>query len=182
MFGVGIVSDTAIRRVKKRRSDQRIGMRRELIILLILILSFLFSFFRLAACNHKDPNRESYAEVSDDFRTAWLWLLCISFAVPEIGTFVRAARICFFRNIRICSRSEFGLVRHLAYLSFASFPIDIQSIHFSPSFAFTFADCNCRGVARARAGTAHVRDAARLECGEGGNGAQLSLPRASGPQ
>lgn len=28
-----------------------------------------------------------------------MWAIVFSFAVPEVGTFIRAARICFFKNI-----------------------------------------------------------------------------------
>lgn len=56
------------------------------------------------------PERELYAVVSKDFRISWIWAVCIAFSVPEMGTLIRAARICFFRNIRRAPWNELFLV------------------------------------------------------------------------
>lgn len=31
-------------------------------------------------------------------RTAWMWALVVAFSIPELGTFVRSLRICFFKS------------------------------------------------------------------------------------
>lgn len=33
-------------------------------------------------------------------RIAWLWAALIAFSAPEIGLFLRSARICFFKTVR----------------------------------------------------------------------------------
>lgn len=43
-------------------------------------------------------------------RIAWIWALFFAFAVPELGTMIRAGRIVFFRNIRRCKWAELLLV------------------------------------------------------------------------
>lgn len=65
------------------------------------------------------PDRELYALQSNNFRIAWTWMLCIAYIVPEMGTLLRAARICFFRNIRKCLWSELGLVCHGNAITFS---------------------------------------------------------------
>lgn len=57
-----------------------------------------------------DPDKELYAVIPDIQRIAWIWALVFAFSVPEIGVFMRAARICFFRNIRKATWCELLIV------------------------------------------------------------------------
>jgi chitin synthase len=41
---------------------------------------------------------------------AWIWCLLFAFAVPELGSLFRAARICIFKSARRCSFSDFVVV------------------------------------------------------------------------
>lgn len=65
-----------------------------------------FNLFLFDDSLFSGPERELYANVSEEFRIAWIWAICIAFSVPEFGTFFRSARICFFRNIRKASWGE----------------------------------------------------------------------------
>lgn len=60
--------------------------------------------------SYKVPEKEFYASISDSERIAWIWAIVFALAVPEIGTMIRAARICFFRNIRKSTWNELLLV------------------------------------------------------------------------
>lgn len=57
-----------------------------------------------------DPDQEFYAVIPIEQNIAWIWALVFAFAVPEVGTFIRAARISFFRNVSKANWHEFGLV------------------------------------------------------------------------
>lgn len=57
-----------------------------------------------------DPDKELYAEIPDVERIAWIWALVFALTVPEVGTLIRAARICFFRNVRKSPWNELLLV------------------------------------------------------------------------
>ncbi|KFB43652.1 AGAP001205-PA-like protein [Anopheles sinensis] len=50
-------------------------------------------------CDVRQPDKQFEAYIPREQRVAWMWALVFSFAVPEIGTLIRAARICFFKNI-----------------------------------------------------------------------------------
>ncbi|XP_037076307.1 chitin synthase chs-2-like [Pollicipes pollicipes] len=39
-------------------------------------------------------------EIPEVERVAWVWCLFLAFVVPELGTFIRSARICFFKSWR----------------------------------------------------------------------------------
>jgi chitin synthase len=41
---------------------------------------------------------------------AWIWAILIAFSIPEIGTFMRSARLCFFKRFRGFKMIEFGLI------------------------------------------------------------------------
>lgn len=43
----------------------------------------------------------------EEERVAWTWALLIAFSVPEIGAFIRAIRICFFKSWKKPQRSHF---------------------------------------------------------------------------
>lgn len=57
-----------------------------------------------------DPEKQLYAVIPEIQRISWIWALVFAFAVPEVGTFIRAGRICFFRNIRKPKWTELILV------------------------------------------------------------------------
>ena len=46
----------------------------------------------------------------EEERIAWMWALLIAFAVPEIGSLIRAARICFFKSWKVPYKSHFLFV------------------------------------------------------------------------
>lgn len=43
----------------------------------------------------------------EEERIAWLWAILIAFSIPEIGAFIRAIRICFFKSWKKPLRSHF---------------------------------------------------------------------------
>ena len=51
-------------------------------------------------CDTREPEKQFEAIIPTEQRIAWMWAISFAFAIPEIGTFVRAARICFFKNIQ----------------------------------------------------------------------------------
>lgn len=61
-------------------------------------------------CALADPEKELYAVIPEVQRIAWIWALIFAFALPEVGTFIRASRIVFFRNIRKAKWTETVLV------------------------------------------------------------------------
>ena len=36
-------------------------------------------------------------EIPEIEKVAWTWCLFLAFTVPEVGTFIRSARLCFFK-------------------------------------------------------------------------------------
>lgn len=48
---------------------------------------------------------------------AWKWALVFAFSVPEVGTFIRALRLCFFKSFRNFTLVEFGVVLGFESLS-----------------------------------------------------------------
>ena len=36
-------------------------------------------------------------EIPEIEKVAWIWCLFLAFTVPEVGTFIRSARLCFFK-------------------------------------------------------------------------------------
>lgn len=57
-----------------------------------------------------DPEQEFHAVIPIEQNIAWIWALVFAFSVPEVGAFIRAARISFFRNVGKAHWHEFGLV------------------------------------------------------------------------
>ncbi|XP_049787548.1 chitin synthase chs-2-like [Schistocerca cancellata] len=47
------------------------------------------------------------AELPEEERVAWMWCILIAYAVPELGTFIRASRMCFFKTVAKPSLPEF---------------------------------------------------------------------------
>ncbi|XP_053697083.1 chitin synthase chs-2-like [Sabethes cyaneus] len=50
-------------------------------------------------CDVRQPDKQFEAFIPTEQRIAWIWAIIFSFAIPELGTLVRASRICFFKNI-----------------------------------------------------------------------------------
>ncbi|KAJ2953678.1 hypothetical protein O0L34_g1295 [Tuta absoluta] len=66
---------------------------------------------RLAYCN-RDLGRDKQFIVSlpDEERVAWMWALLAAFAIPEIGSFIRSVRICFFKSSKRPTSVQFIVV------------------------------------------------------------------------
>ena len=62
-------------------------------------------------CN-KDLERDKkyVAEISNPEMVAWIWCIAIAYLAPEIGTFIRSARICVFKSCRKPFFSDFLVV------------------------------------------------------------------------
>ncbi|GAB0098083.1 Chitin synthase [Sergentomyia squamirostris] len=50
-------------------------------------------------CNPDDKIRTFEATLPDVENIAWIWAVVFAFAIPEVITFLRACRICLFKNI-----------------------------------------------------------------------------------
>ncbi|XP_046404364.1 chitin synthase chs-2-like [Ischnura elegans] len=50
------------------------------------------------------------SEVPEFEQMAWRWCIMIAFAIPELGTFVRAVRICFFKSWNLPTMAQFRVV------------------------------------------------------------------------
>lgn len=63
---------------------------------------------KIQYCN-KDLGRDKnfVTTLPEEERIAWIWALLIAYAVPEIGTLIRAARICFFKSWKRPMKSHF---------------------------------------------------------------------------
>ncbi|XP_065090221.1 chitin synthase chs-2-like [Ochlerotatus camptorhynchus] len=81
-------------------------------------------------CDVRQPDKQFEAFIPTEQRIGWMWAIIISFTIPEVGTLIRASRICFFKNI---SRPTWGQlmavsimegfhVTGLAMLAFLIFP------------------------------------------------------------
>ncbi|XP_058450072.1 chitin synthase chs-2-like [Malaya genurostris] len=81
-------------------------------------------------CDVRQPDKQFEAYIPTEQRIAWIWAIIFSFVVPELGTLIRAARICFFKNIArptwgqllAVSVMEAFHVIGLAMLAFLIFP------------------------------------------------------------
>ena len=56
------------------------------------------------------PEKEFAADLPPEQIISWKWGIIFAFAIPEIGTFLRAARICYFKNVRWFTWKEMGLI------------------------------------------------------------------------
>lgn len=66
---------------------------------------------RIPYCN-KDLGRDKtfVTVLPDEERIAWMWAILIAFAVPEVGAWIRSARICFFKSWRVPQKDHFLFV------------------------------------------------------------------------
>ncbi|XP_047516301.1 chitin synthase chs-2 isoform X2 [Pieris napi] len=54
---------------------------------------------RLAYCNRNlGRDKQFVVSLPDEERVAWMWVILAAFAIPEVGTFIRSVRICFFKS------------------------------------------------------------------------------------
>lgn len=70
-----------------------------------------------------EPQKEYLATIPEPQRIAWIWALVFSFGIPELGTFVRACRICWFKNNRKPTWTEMGIVTLFEMLSVSGLSI-----------------------------------------------------------
>nr|AGB51153.1 chitin synthase 1 variant B [Bactrocera dorsalis] len=56
-------------------------------------------------------------KLPEEERIAWIWALLIAYAIPEIGAFIRSARICFFKTFRVPKTGHFLFVTLMESLS-----------------------------------------------------------------
>ncbi|KAK3909060.1 Chitin synthase chs-2 [Frankliniella fusca] len=78
---------------------------------LLLMTGMLQSKRVVPVSNVKFGRENSYVyEVADEERVAFTWMLLLAFAVPELGTLFRSARICFFKSWRRPPFLDFLLV------------------------------------------------------------------------
>lgn len=78
---------------------------------LLLMTSQLRAKRVVPFCNARFNRGNSYVvELPDEERVAWIWMLLLAFAVPELGTLFRSVRICFFKSWRRPPFLDFALV------------------------------------------------------------------------
>nr|AOE23678.1 chitin synthase A [Phthorimaea operculella] len=66
---------------------------------------------RLAYCNRDlDRDKQFIVSLPDEERVAWMWALLAAFAIPEIGSFIRSVRICFFKSSKRPTSVQFVVV------------------------------------------------------------------------
>ncbi|XP_061707237.1 chitin synthase chs-2 isoform X3 [Cydia pomonella] len=66
---------------------------------------------RLAYCNRNlGRDKQFIVSLPDEERVAWMWALLAAFAIPEIGTVIRAVRICFFKSSKRPTSAQFIVV------------------------------------------------------------------------
>lgn len=53
-----------------------------------------------------EPQSNFNAQIEDSERIAWFWAIIFAFAFPELLTFYRSFRICFFKNVIMPSIAE----------------------------------------------------------------------------
>ncbi|KAL9891261.1 hyaluronan synthase-like protein kkv isoform 2-T2 [Glossina fuscipes fuscipes] len=63
---------------------------------------------KLEYCN-KDLGRDKtfVVKLPEEERIAWMWALIIAFAIPELGSLIRSARICFFKTFKVPKKEHF---------------------------------------------------------------------------
>lgn len=74
------------------------------------------------------PEKKLIALIPIEQVIAWKWAIVLAFSVPEVGTFVRSSRLCFFKTIRAFTWKEFFIVfgfesLHVVGLCFMVFKI-----------------------------------------------------------
>ncbi|XP_013133729.1 PREDICTED: uncharacterized protein LOC106099671 isoform X4 [Papilio polytes] len=66
---------------------------------------------RIAYCNRNlGRDKQFIVSLPDEERVAWMWAVFAAFAIPEIGTFIRSIRICFFKTSKRPSPVQFIVV------------------------------------------------------------------------
>ncbi|KPI93758.1 Chitin synthase 1 [Papilio xuthus] len=66
---------------------------------------------RIAYCNRNlGRDKQFIVSLPDEERVAWMWAVFAAFAIPEIGTFIRSIRICFFKTSKRPSPVQFVVV------------------------------------------------------------------------
>nr|AAG09712.1 chitin synthase 1 [Lucilia cuprina] len=63
---------------------------------------------RIEYCN-KDLGRDKtfVVKLPEEERIAWIWALIIAFSIPEVGSLIRSARICFFKTFKVPKTGHF---------------------------------------------------------------------------
>ncbi|XP_065368049.1 chitin synthase chs-2 isoform X1 [Calliphora vicina] len=63
---------------------------------------------RIEYCN-KDFGRDKtfMVKLPEEERIAWIWALIIAFSIPEVGSLIRSARICFFKTFKVPKTGHF---------------------------------------------------------------------------
>ncbi|XP_037814356.1 chitin synthase chs-2 isoform X2 [Lucilia sericata] len=63
---------------------------------------------RIEYCN-KDLGRDKtfVVKLPEEERIAWIWALIIAFSIPELGSLIRSARICFFKTFKVPKTGHF---------------------------------------------------------------------------
>ena len=56
------------------------------------------------------PEKEFVAILPTEQIISWKWGIIFAFAIPEAGTFLRAARLCYFKNMKWFAWKQFGVV------------------------------------------------------------------------
>lgn len=56
------------------------------------------------------PEKELEALIPDEQIIAWKWAIVFAFSAPEIGAWLRATRLVFFKTVKDFTWEEFGLV------------------------------------------------------------------------
>lgn len=70
-------------------------------------------------------------------RITWLWAAFIVFGIPELGMFMRSARICFFKTAKKPTFLQFSVVSDFSFYS------DGRKAYFEVgTYVFTMACCN----------------------------------------
>lgn len=73
----------------------------------IYLTLYYYVFFFLFPVRDK----QYVTTLPEEERIAWMWVLLFAFAVPEMGTLIRSARICYFKVFKKPSSTEFFMVR-----------------------------------------------------------------------
>ncbi|KAF0297192.1 Chitin synthase chs-2 [Amphibalanus amphitrite] len=72
---------------------------------------------KLSYCDKNSGLGRSWSvEIPEIEKVAWTWCLFLAFTVPEVGTFVRSARLCFFKTLKRPTLAELATVAALESL------------------------------------------------------------------
>lgn len=91
-----------------------------------LIQTIHYHFIHIATL--ADHHSSYIAHMEDKDRVAWFWAIVFAFTFPELLTFLRSVRICFFKNVDLPTLSQqlvisFFEVLHVLGLAILSFKI-----------------------------------------------------------